>query len=107
MAYLSIDNLYKAQTILLFKECYALEKIHGTSAHITYRENQLTFFSGGSSHENFVKLFDRDKLLEKFIQIGQTDIVVYGEAHGGKMQGMRETYGNELKFVAFEVKIGG
>lgn len=29
MGYLKINNLYKEQTILLFKECYALEKIHG------------------------------------------------------------------------------
>lgn len=29
MAYAHIDNLYKDQTILLFRECFALEKIHG------------------------------------------------------------------------------
>ena len=29
MSYLHIENLYKQQTILLFKECYAMEKIHG------------------------------------------------------------------------------
>jgi intein/homing endonuclease len=30
MAYLHhLDNLYKNQDILMFKECYALEKIHG------------------------------------------------------------------------------
>lgn len=28
MGYLHIDNLYKAQEILLFRTCYALEKIH-------------------------------------------------------------------------------
>jgi len=36
MAYLDIDNLYKEQRILMFKECYAMEKIHGTSAHLSY-----------------------------------------------------------------------
>ena len=30
MGYMHIDNLYKDQRILQFKECYALEKIHGT-----------------------------------------------------------------------------
>ena len=32
MGYLHIENLYRpaAQTILLFRECYALEKVHGT-----------------------------------------------------------------------------
>ncbi len=34
MGYLHIDNLYKNQTIRLFRECYALEKVHGTSAHV-------------------------------------------------------------------------
>jgi hypothetical protein len=29
MGYLHIDNLYKNVDILLFKECYAMEKIHG------------------------------------------------------------------------------
>ncbi len=29
MGYMHIDNLYKDQTILMFRECYALEKIHG------------------------------------------------------------------------------
>ncbi len=33
-------------------------------------------------------------------------VFIYGEAYGGKCQGMRETYGNQLRFVAFEVKIG-
>src|SRR5690348_10996218 len=35
MGYLHIGNLYKTQDLLLFRECYALEKVHGTSAHIT------------------------------------------------------------------------
>jgi len=62
MSYLSIDNLYKNQTILLFKECYAMEKIHGTSAHISYQNSNIGFFSGGSKHEDFIKLFNREEL---------------------------------------------
>lgn len=34
-----------------------------------------------------------------------TDVVVYGEAYGGKQQGMRATYGDNLKFIAFDVMI--
>lgn len=33
-------------------------------------------------------------------------VTVYGEAYGGKCQGMSATYGKDLKFCAFEVKIG-
>ena len=31
---------------------------------------------------------------------------VFGEGYGGKEQGMRDTYGPDLKFIAFDVKIG-
>ena len=63
-----IDNLYKDQRILLFKECYALEKIHGTSAHISYsaEKKTLTFFTGGN-HNIFISLFDSEKLLQAFL----------------------------------------
>lgn len=105
MAYLHIDNLYKNQDILLFKECYAMEKIHGTSAHISYKDNNLSFFSGGEKYENFIKLFDHDKL-KAAMEINDWNVHIYGEAYGGKCQGMSATYGKDLKFVAFEVKIG-
>jgi hypothetical protein len=31
---------------------------------------------------------------------------VYGEAYGGKQQRMSKTYGKDLRFIAFEVKVG-
>lgn len=124
MGYLHIDNLYKNQKILMFRECYALEKIHGTSAHIkfervgtidwqhtpnepplgvTKEEIKLTFFSGGASHILFIELFDQEALKQAFAELGANGLTIYGEAYGGKMQGMRETYGDKLKFVAFDV----
>ena len=110
MGYLSIDNLYKNQDILLFKECYALEKIHGTSAHIRWNadKKQLSFFSGGEKHDRFVSLFDIDFLKKIFeLTFIDSDVVIYGEAYGGKQQGMSKTYGTELKFIAFDVNIRG
>lgn len=105
MSYLHIPNLYRSTEILLFKECYALEKIHGTSAHIRWDGTTVSFFAGGCDHESFVKLFDADALAAKFA--GTTPpAVICGEAYGGKMQGMSATYGKQLKFVAFEVRIG-
>jgi hypothetical protein len=119
MSYMHINNLYKDKSILLFKECYALEKIHGTSAHISFSPGNISlidghidgaeikFFSGGMSHELFLSLFDKDDLLQKFALIGtKQKAVIYGEAYGGKMQGMKEVYGPDAKFVVFEVKIG-
>ena len=120
MGYMHIENLYKNQEILLFKECYAMEKIHGTSAHIKfgtreiYEDNatyigytnpSLTFYSGGENHGLFVSLFDKKFLIEKFKEIGLDEITIYGEAYGGKQQGMRKTYGDKLKFIVFDVKV--
>jgi hypothetical protein len=101
----------------MFKRLYALEKIHGTSAHITFltsvnpEEGEFyyfcKFFSGGEKFENFVKLFNQEELCKKAKELPfNTEFTVYGEAYGGKQQGMSETYGKELKFVAFEVQIG-
>jgi len=123
MGYLHIDNLYKNQLILQFKTVYALEKVHGTSAHIAFNNGELRFFSGGENYEKFVTLFDKDNLLNAFTEkVGVDDrtapadaglgapkartVVVFGEAYGGKQQGMSATYGPTLRFVAFDVKIG-
>jgi hypothetical protein len=106
MGYLHIDNLYKNQDILAFKECYALEKIHGTSAHISYNMGSAGFFSGGAKYEEFVSLFNKAELESRFSQWSFEKVTVYGEAYGGKMQRMKETYGDRLRFVAFDVRIG-
>ena len=128
IGYLHISNLYKEQLILLFKECYALEKIHGTSAHITfsqpppvsketdyheytnvYPSRQLTFFSGGESYNNFIGLFDKDALMKALTELGldpDKNLTIYGEAYGGSQQGMSKTYGPKLKFAVFDIQIG-
>ena len=105
MGYLHIENLYKNQMILSFKECYALEKIHGTSAHVGWKDGKVFYFSGGASHGIFAELFDENELVAKFSNAGPA-FILYGEAYGGKMQGMSGTYGKELKFIVFDVRIG-
>jgi hypothetical protein len=83
-------------------------KIHGTSAHMSFKNNELKFFSGGSDFLTFCSLFNKEELLEKFKAMSlnpETEITVFGESYGGKLQGMKETYGDKLKFVAFEVNI--
>ena len=106
MSYMKIQNLYREDDILLFRECYATEKIHGTSAHISYKDGQLRFFSGGANHDQFVSIFDQDYLAKEMPDVAD-EITIYGEAYGGKIQAMSHTYGKELRFIAFEVKIGG
>ena len=124
MGYMHIDNLYKNQEVLLFKEVYASEKIHGTSAHISFKRinndpypnsypddhefirYELGYFSGGENHEKFKALFNEDDLLAKFKELDIDKLIIFGEAYGGKQQGMSATYGKELKFIAFDVKVG-
>lgn len=106
MGYLHISNLYKEQDILLFRRCYALEKVHGTSAHVAWGTTGITFFSGGESHTRFVGLFDAAALKDRFSALGHAAVTIYGEAYGGSQQGMRLVYGAELRFIAFDVQIG-
>jgi len=106
MGYLHIDNLYKNQQILMHPECYALEKIHGTSAHVAWRDGQVHLFSGGEKHERFAALFDVAALVVVFAGLGRPRVTVYGEAYGGSQQKQAHRYGPDLRFVAFDVLIG-
>lgn len=107
MGYLKIPNLYKDQTILQFRRCYALEKIHGTSAHISWDGQNVNFFPGGEDYRKFVQLFDAEKLAACFLEtFGDAPVKIHGEAYGGKQQGMRDTYGKELRFIVFDIRVG-
>lgn len=113
MGYMHIDNSYKHPDFFVGedKEVYALEKIHGTSAHVAYElaERKFYLFSGGEKMENFAKLFDPNHLSESMHKLlerhGKAKLVVYGEAYGGRQQGMKDTYGPQLRFVAFDVLV--
>lgn len=105
-----IPNLYRpeARQILLFKRCYALEKLHGTSSSLHWDGEKVGYFAGGAPHAQFMALFPDADLTERFRTIfGAVKVVVYGEAYGGKMQGMSKTYGPNLRFCAFDVQVNG
>jgi RNA ligase len=117
MGYMHIENLYRNQKILNFKRCYALEKVHGTSTRVSWDAEKaqreagakyagLTFFGGGESNERFAALFDPEVLRDGFVAIGHPKVTVYGEAYGGRQQGMGHTYGPDLRFIAFDVAVG-
>lgn len=53
-----------------------------------------------------MSLFDQPDLVRRFIDLGHSDITIYGEAYGGKLQRMSATYGPTLRFIAFDVKVG-
>lgn len=105
MSYMHIENLYrpKGQRVLLFKRAHIMEKVHGTSARIYWKAGQvhishLQFMNGSPSSE---------ELKAAFQKMGHDHVTVYGEAYGGKMQRMSQTYGLEKRFIAFEVQLGG
>jgi hypothetical protein len=114
MGYLHIENLYRpnARRVLAFREVHALEKIHGTSAHVSWREGRMSLSPGGESPERFGAVFGTlapalDALAKSLGDtFGDKPAVVYGEAYGGKCQGMKATYGDRLRFVAFDVLVG-
>jgi hypothetical protein len=117
MGYMKIPNLYADKTILQLKEVWVMEKVHGTSAHLLWWDGQLMFYPGGEKLERFKGAFDGsqwhpeiDDLIARFREYdfghGDFPVTVFGEAYGGKQQGMRKVYGDRLSFVAFEVQIG-
>jgi len=113
MGYKKIPNLYRpeAQVILSRNEVWAMEKIHGTSAHIAFQiDSGLRLFPGGIKHSDFEKMIDTrigldviDYNFRHHMENNVNEVIIYGEAYGGKCQSMTNTYG-PLNFVAFEVK---
>jgi len=117
MGYKKIPNLYRpesSQAIIGREVVWAMEKIHGTSAHAAYSVAEgLRLFSGGIKHSLFEKMIDAriglgvlETNFRHYMENNLNKVVVYGEAYGGKCQAMSNTYG-ELNFVAFEVKVDG
>jgi hypothetical protein len=108
MGYIHIENLDtpKGRRLLLFKEVYALEKVFGTSARIDWRDGTVFFSSGGSDAVLFKEFFNEEQLKDGFRKLGHPRISINGEAYGGKEQGQSGRYGNELRFIVFDIKIG-
>ena len=81
--------------------------VHNTSAHISWKHDQdkVILFSGGEKYDKFEKLFNTEELKKRFKGLFDCDVTIFGEAYGGKCQSMSETYGKELKFIVFDVKV--
>lgn len=105
MSYQHVENLYANQTILLFRECYALEKIHGTSASVRWQDGRAWLSSGGAPEGEFRAAFDLPALEAAFRAMGHPRVTVYGEAYG-PVNRQAHVYGDRLRFVAFEARVG-
>jgi hypothetical protein len=97
----NIENLYRDTRILEFRHVFAMEKIHGTPKHITWKDGKLTHSLG----KDFP--LDTEKLTEQLTACSSPHVTVYGELHGSKIQAMQATYGDVQRFVVFEVRING
>lgn len=103
-----IKNLYAFQRILQQPRIVALEKIHGTSAHIGKDAAGTVYFSGGGETQHrFLTCFDVPALQAALAACPYEHVTIYGEAYGGSQQGMAKVYGPRLRFVAFDVKADG
>lgn len=109
MSYYPIENLYrpKGQRVLLLRELYALEKVHGTSARVALRDGCVHYSPGGEDVQLFRAAFDHDALTSNFLRLGHGVVEVFGEAYGGPQLGQSGRYGDVLRFIAFDVRIGG
>lgn len=109
MGYIKIWHLYKVKEFFKFKEIYATEKIHGTSTWVYLKNGLLHFHCGGETDKTFNPLFDKDFLLSELLTIAKENnwqsIKIHGEAYGGKQQAMSKTYGNQLKFITFDIRV--
>lgn len=99
----------------MFKRCYALLKLDGTSCHISFNHHGLRFFTGCIKQATFEALFNKEELEGKFNELGyyknpavttSTPITIFGEGFGGKVQGLSKRYGPDVRFCAFDVKVG-
>lgn len=76
---------------------------------VGFANHKLIFHSGGEPGPLFKELFNEEHLLGRLNEMAEINnwsvIKIHGEGYGGKQQGMKETYGCELKFVAFDVYV--
>lgn len=105
MGYKKIPNLYKDRRILEFKKVYALEKIDGSWWSISRPNGKLNINIRGIAYELGIKTFS-ENVLSKLEGLG-SNVIIYGEGYGGKIQGMSSVYGTDIRFVAFDVYVGG
>lgn len=117
MGYLHIDNLNAAKKILHNKKLFVQEKIHGTSARVTFHAQsngavEMNASGGCVSGSTFgavisVLVAPLDSVARVMAELNAKHLVVYGEAFGGKVNGMGKTYGPNIHFWAFDVQVDG
>ena len=109
------EKTFKVIPTELRNKCYSLikfweftEKIDGTNIRIMWDGQKLTF--GGRTDkadipaplvQHLMETVSIEKLQEKF---GDTDVIIYGEGYGGKIQ-KGSFYSKEQKFIVFDILV--
>lgn len=89
---------------------YWTEKIDGTNIRVVWDGNRVVFGGKSDNAQIPAKLLDHlratfpEELLEQ--QFGSTPAVLYGEGFGPKIQKVGHLYGEDQKFILFDVKVG-
>jgi hypothetical protein len=103
------DMVQLDDVIELYEEAiryvYALEKIHGSSSFIEYKNGKINYHAGCLSSLEFSRLFNESNLQEVIRSKQLSSFRIHGEVYGGSIQGQKDRYGDKIRFVAFEVRL--
>ena len=116
MGYLHIDNLQRRLDLYAEyrgRDMYALEKIDGTSASISLARGASTLELSpgcGSLHTFKAWVGLRPSILPVLQELLEQNpdahtVTLFGEIYGGKIQKMRESYGEAQRFIGFDVRM--
>lgn len=92
----------------------ATEKIDGTNVRVMWDGSEITFDGKtdnasmpGGLVQHLQSKFGTHEMLQAFQErFGESRVTIYGEGFGGKIQKGGSTYGPEMRFSAFDVRIG-
>lgn len=88
------------------------EKVDGTNIRVYFKNGKITF--GGRTDRAQIPATLVERLNDRFLwqaerafkKFGDTDVCLYGEGYGAKIQKGGENYRPDQDFVLFDVKVG-
>lgn len=109
--YVNVRNLDKNNEIYEIDEDKNKDdqKVNDNEYEYIFEDFHIRFHSAGERPDAFAALFDHKFLKQQLFQLVSNNnwyrIKVHGEGYGGKQQKMADTYGPNLKFIVFDVKV--
>lgn len=112
-----IEGKFRNETVeyLANNEWLFTEKIDGTNIRIHWDGHKVTF--GGRTERSSIPSHLVNKLNELFLndeteqlfeqKFGETEVILFGEGYGTKIQACGNDYRSDVGFILFDVLIGG